>query len=75
MTFDEFKERVQDGIQSGALKLSKELSELDLAIQYAICMEMQARGVREMEIDSERIYHLIGKYCGDEVLERVFAES
>ena len=74
MTFEEFKARIQDGIKNGALKLSKELDELDLAIQYVVGMEMKARGVEKIEIDVDIIYDLIGKYCGDDARKRMFAE-
>lgn len=36
MTFDEFKKIVRDGLKSGELKCTKELTDLDLAVQFAI---------------------------------------
>lgn len=74
MTFEEFKARVQDGIQSGVLKISAELDELDLAIQYSLGMEMEAKGGPPLTISVDDIYDLIGKYCGAETRDRLFAE-
>lgn len=36
MTFDEFKQIVRDGLKSGEIKCTKELNDLDLAVQFAI---------------------------------------
>ena len=36
MEFDEFKQIVRDGLKSGELKCTKELTDLDLAVQFAI---------------------------------------
>ena len=73
MTFTEFCETIKDGIASGELKTSTELTELDLAIQYAIGQEMQEQGGAELTTDAEQIYFLIGKHCGAEIQSRVLA--
>lgn len=73
MTFSEFCEIVRAGIASGEIKTTKELSELDLAIQYAIGQEMQERGGGELQTTAEEIYFLIGKHCGEDVQKRVFS--
>lgn len=74
MTFEEFKARIQDGIKNGAIKLSDELNELDLAIQYVLFMEGKAKGTEHIKIDVYSMYAMIGKYCGDDARERMFAE-
>ena len=71
MTFDYFKATVAQGIASGAIKLSKPLSELDLAIQYALDEEMEARGAHPLEATAEDIAQLIIKHCGRAVYDRV----
>ena len=73
MTYEEFCEIVRAGIASGEIKTTKELSELDLAIQYAIGQEMQERGGGELQTTAEEIYFLIGKHCGEAVQSRVFS--
>ena len=73
MTFSEFCEIVRAGIASGEIKTTKELSELDLAIQYAIGQEMQERGGGELQTTAEEIYFLIDKHCGEAVKNRVFS--
>ena len=73
MTYEEFCEIVRAGIASGEIKTTKELSELDLAIQYALGQEMQERGGGELQTTAEEIYFLIGKHCGEAVKNRVFS--
>lgn len=73
MTYKEFCEIVRAGIASGEIKTTTELSELDLAIQYAIGQEMQERGGGELQTTAEEIYFLIGKHCGEAVKNRVFS--
>lgn len=73
MTYSEFCEIVRAGIASGELKTTKELNELDLAIQYAIGQEMQERGGGEMTTTEQEIYFLIGKHCGADVQKRLFS--
>ena len=75
MAFEEFCAIVRDAIQKGIVKLSPptELDELDLAIQFAISCEMEA--TKRDTFTLEEIYHLVGKWCGQDVLERVFSEG
>ena len=73
MTYEEFCEIVRAGIASGEVKTTAELTDLDLAIQYAIGQEMQERGGSELQTTAEEIYFLIGKHCGEAVQSRVFS--
>ena len=73
MTYEEFCEIVRAGIASGEVKTTAELTDLDLAIQYAIGQEMQERGGSELQTTAEEIYLLIGKHCGEAVQSRVFS--
>lgn len=73
MTYEEFCEIVRAGIASGEIKTTKELSDLDLAIQYALGQEMQERGGGELQTTAEEIYFLIGKHCGEDVKNRLFS--
>ena len=73
MTYEEFCEIVRTGIASGEVKTTAELTDLDLAIQYAIGQEMQERGGGELQTTAEEIYFLIGKHCGEAVKNRVFS--
>lgn len=73
MTYGEFCEIIRAGIANGEIKTTKELSELDLAIQYAIGQEMQERGGGEMTTTEQEIYFLIGKHCGADVQRRLFS--
>ena len=73
MTYEEFCEIVRAGIASGEVKTTAELTDLDLAIQYAIGQEMQERGGGELQTTAEKIYFLIGKHCGEAVQSRVFS--
>ena len=73
MTYEEFCEIVRAGIASGEIKTTAELTDLDLAIQYAIGQEMQERGGGELQTTAEEIYFLIGKHCGEAVKNRVFS--
>lgn len=71
MTFKEFCDIFRDGIASGKIKTSAEITDLDLATQYAIGREMMERG-GELLTTVEEIYDLIGKHCGIDERERVF---
>ena len=73
MTYEEFCEIVRAGIASGEVKTTAELTDLDLAMQYAIGQEMQGRGGGELQTTAEEIYFLIGKHCGEAVQSRVFS--
>lgn len=75
MTYEEFCEIVRAGIASGEVKTTAEITDLDLAIQYAIGQEMQERGGGELQTTEEEIYFLIGKHCGEAVKNRVFSRG
>jgi len=75
MTFEEFKSRIAQGLASGAIKTDVELTELDLAIQYAIGREKTQRQDEELFLTTEDIAGLILKYCGKEVYDRVLSEG
>ena len=70
-----FLRGVRTGFERGDLQVSVPLSELDLAIQYVIGKEQQARGTLRLELSPEDIALLIRKYCGAEVYDRVFSEE
>lgn len=72
LTYSEFCEIVRTGIASGEVKTTAELTDLDLAIQYAIGQEMQESG-GELQTTAEKIYFLIGKHCGEDVKNRLFS--
>ena len=74
MNYNEFCEIVRAGIASGEVKTTAELTDLDLAIQYAIGQEMQERGGGELQTTAEEIYFLIGKHCGADVQSKVFSD-
>lgn len=75
MKFNEFCEIIRDGMARGKIKCSIALSDLDLAITYAIGMEMEEQGGREFETTVDEIYYLIGKHCGIDVRNRIFADE
>ncbi len=77
MTFDDFKRTVKRGFETGELKTEPEveLTELDLAIQYAIGREKTQRQDEELFLTTEDIAGLILKYCGKEVYDRVLSEG
>lgn len=73
MTFEEFKAIINNGLANGEIKLigeNTELSELDLAIQYAIGMELQGK-TKNFTVTASDIANLIKKHCGDETYHRV----
>ena len=74
MTFTEFCENIRAGIARGEIKTSTDLTDLDLAIQYAIGQEMQERGGGEMTTTEQEIYFLIGKHCGADSQQKLFEE-
>lgn len=74
MNYNEFCEIVRAGMARGEIKTTKELNDLDLAIQYAIGQEMQERGGGELQTTAEEIYFLIGKHCGADVQNRLFSD-
>ena len=78
MHFEEFKKTVKEGIRKGEIVLlpKTELTELDLAVQYAIGAEIEARGIQKnFYVTAEEIYYLIIKHCGVDVCKRVLLEG
>jgi len=75
MTFEEFKSIVKDSISKGKVKLSKDLNELDYAIQYAIGQEMKEVGCEDLTLSAEQIAELIKKHCGEAVYNRAMLEA
>lgn len=73
MTFEEFKAIVKDGIAKGEVKLSKNLNELDYAIQYALGQEMEATGRKDFT--ATEIAELIKKHCGEAAYNRAMMEA
>lgn len=74
MTFEEFCKIVRECIANGEIKINAELTELDLAIQYAIGRKMEeTRG--KLVVSSEEIFDLIGEYCGEDTLKRLFPDE
>lgn len=78
MTFQNFKTRIAQGLEKGEIKTDVELTELDLAIQYAIGEEQTKRikdNIKEdLLLTNEDVAALILKYCGKEVYDRVLSE-
>ena len=74
MTFTEFCENIRAGIARGEIKTSTDLTDLDLAIQYAIGREQQARGGGKIIVTAAEIYGLIGRYCGADIQQKLFEE-
>ena len=78
MTYEEFCEIIRAAIASGEIKVTDgtaevELTDLDLAIQYALGQEMEEHG-GELYTTEEEIYFLIGKHCGADVQSKVFSD-
>ena len=74
MTYEEFCEIVRAGIASGEVKTTAELTDLDLAISYALGQEYKERGGGLLQVTGEEIYSLIAKHCGADVQRKVFSE-
>lgn len=75
ITFERFKAMIEHALANGAVRVSEPLSELDLAVQYAIgCMQDDA-GRTDIIVTDEDIYFAIRKYCGIDVCERLFRED
>ena len=63
-TFSQFVEIIRDAEKDNIIKTSVKLTEIDLAIQYAIAAEQERRGNKEIVIEIAEIPFLIEKYCG-----------
>lgn len=75
MDFKAFCEAIRDGIATGRIKTAAQPSELDLAIQYAIGREQDARGRVQITLTPAEIALLIKKYCGRDVYARVALDA
>lgn len=75
MTFNDYCKLIDDGIKKKEIMLPDgvELTELDLAIQYAVGAEQARRGTPKIEVTTDELWELIGKYCGKEVQKRIEA--
>lgn len=76
MTYREFVQIIRRDIAAGVIKVKQpsgenyELSDLDLAIQYALGQELIQRG-GPFSFTAENIYYLLGKWCGVAERERL----
>lgn len=77
MTFEEFCKIIRECVANGEIKINSELTELDLAIQYTIGRKIkEMRGKEENYVVSpEEIFDLIGEYCGEDTLKRLFPDE
>ena len=66
IAFDNFCSLVRDDIKKGAIKVNCDLTDLDLAINYALGCEMEETG-HEISVTAEQIADLIIKHCGEGV--------
>lgn len=71
MTFEEFSSIINNAIAAGEIKASCELTELDLAIQYALGQEMETG---RDTFTTDEMPQLIYKHCGEKAYKRIFAE-
>ena len=67
--FEQFMWHYKKAFDSGALKCTTELKDLDYAILYSLGMEMSRAGVDTFAL--EAIPGLIKKWCGEDVYSRV----
>ena len=77
MTFRDFVNFVYYSIAKGEIRLPEgvTLNEMDLAIQYAIGREQEARGTAKITVTIKDIWNYIGKYCGKDVQKRLEAHD
>lgn len=82
MTFESFVEIIKQGLASGVLTMSNEMSELDYAVYWSICMLREEAVEKEETIEKhelfftfEDIFHGVRKYCGEDVFRRVFGKE
>ena len=74
MTFEQFKDIIADGVGKGLIRSSYPLTELDLAIQFAVGREGESGGY-PMMLQVEEIAELIIKWCGKETYERIMEDN
>ena len=73
MTFEEFKERIGFAIITGQIQLEPEgtvLSELDMAVQYAIGKIGERKGVFPCTVTCEEIYDEILTFSDESIFEK-----
>ena len=75
MTFDEFKAIIEDGIAKKVIRSSRELTELGLAISYAVGKEQCERGAVDLVVANEDIANVIKKHCGTDTYNRIMSET
>ena len=75
MSFEEFCKTIREAIATGRIKTAAQPSELDLAIQYAIGREQDARRQVQITLTPADISQLIKKYCGRDVYARVALDA
>ena len=68
-TFSEFKERTKWGLDHGTLSVSKPLSDLDMAIQYAIGQIGDERGY-PCDVTPGEIEQRIRTFADEGIFER-----
>lgn len=63
--FKKFTETIKNGLESGEIKVSKELTTKDLALQYAIGRLME--DTHNDTFTAEEIAIAVKKYCGEDI--------
>lgn len=76
MTFDnfeEFKAYIDEGLKSGRIRFSRELSELDLALSFAMqCgYELKTGRGEEPIFTPDEIFQLLNVFCGEATVNRL----
>ena len=63
--FKKFTETIKTGLERGEIKVSKELTTKDLAVQYAI--ERFVEDTHNDTFTAEEIVIAVKKYCGEDI--------
>ena len=63
MSFEDFVECIRDGIATGELKVSQELTDFDLAVQYAIGIISERKGKEKCAIEYNEIAEEIARFA------------
>ena len=71
MSFEDFKRTIERGIERGEIQTEQPLTELEIAIQYAIGSEQEERGTEQLTLTVKDICLLVLKHCGADVYHRV----
>lgn len=69
LTFDEFKAITKEGLDSGTLKVSKPLSDLDMAVQFACGLIGEERGY-PCEIMENEVVNRILTFADADIFKR-----